>query len=179
MVLIGDGGRPNLYTIGAQGQNKPAPLTTTQDAKSSPCYSPDGRRIVFAMEPGPQLYLINATGGAPERLRTGQNYAAEPDWSRAKPNLIAFTTTQGPFRVAVHDMATGKTRVIAPRDASGAALGGDFIEPSWLPDGRHIVCTHRTPNARSLYILDTEENSNNRATKISSGYAERPSVWAP
>jgi len=182
MVLSGNNGAPNLYTIDAHGQGRPVALTSTREAKSSPCYSPDGRRIVFAMEPGPQLHLINATGGEPERLRlsAGGNYAAEPDWSRANPNLIVFTTRQGgAFRVAVHDLAAGKTRVIAPKDANGAALGGDFIEPVWLPDGRHVVCTHRTPDARSLHILDTEENSGNRATKISSGYTERPSVWSP
>ena len=182
MVLSGNNGAPNLYTIDACGQGKPAALTSTQEAKSSPCYSPDGRRIVFAKEPGPQLHLINAAGGEPERLRlsAGGNYAAEPDWSRAKPNLIVFTTRQGGvFRVAVHDLATGKTRVIAPKDANGVALDGDFIEPVWLPDGRHVVCTHRTPGARSLHILDTGENSSNRATKISSGYAELPSVWSP
>jgi len=179
MVLSGDSGSPNLYTIAANGQGQPTRLTSTQDAKSSPCYSPDGSRIVFANEPGPQLYLINAAGGAPTRLATGSTYAAEPDWSRAKPNLIAFTTTQGgAFRVAVLDMTTGRTRVIAPKDANGSPLGGDFIEPNWLPDGRHVVCTQRSPNARSLCILDTEENSSNRATKISSGYAEHPSVLA-
>ena len=180
MVLSGDSGAPNLYTTGPDGQGQPTRLTATQDAKASPCYSPDGRRIVFAMEPGPRLWVINATGGAPARLDTGGTYAAEPDWSRAKPNLIAFTTKQpgGAFRVAVHDIATGRTRVITPRDSNGSELSGDFIEPNWLPDGRHVVCTQRGSYARSLYILDTEENSNNRATKISSGYAEHPSVLA-
>jgi len=185
MVLTGDNGAPNLYVTGPDGRapdggDKPLRLTSTQDAKASPCYSPDGRRIVFAMEPGPQLYVINATGGAPARLGTGAIYAAEPDWSRAKPNLIAFTTRQqgGAFRVAVYDMDTGKTRVITPRDANGAEMSGDFVEPNWLPDGRHVVCTQRGPYARSLCILDTEENSSNRATKISSGYAEHPSVWS-
>jgi len=179
MVLSGDGGAPNLYTIGADGRGKPARLTASPEAKSSPCYSPDGRRIVFAMEPGPQLWLIDANGGKPSRLITGTTYAAEPDWCRAKPNLIAFTTMQGKaFRVAVHDLNTGKTRVITPKDANGAALGDDFIEPNWLPDGRHVVCTRRAPNARTLYILDTEENSNNRATKLSSVFAEHPSVLA-
>jgi len=185
MVLTGDNGAPNLYTTGPDGKGpgpngQPARLTSTSDAKASPCFSPDGSRIVFAMEPGPQLYLINAAGGAPSRLGTGTgSYAAEPDWSRAKPNLIAFTTKQnGAFRVAVLDINTGKSRVITPKDATGAALAGDFIEPNWLPDGRHVVCTQRGPYARSLYILDTEENSSNRATKISSGYAEHPSVMA-
>ena len=179
MVLSGDSGAPNLYTIGSNGQGQPTRLTSTQEAKSSPCYSPDGRRIVFANEPGPQLYLINATGGTPTRLSTGYTYSAEPDWSRAKPNLIAFTTRQGSaFRVAVLDMNTGKSRIITPKDANGAELSGDFIEPNWLPDGRHVVCTQRGSYARNLYILDTEEKSNNRATKISSGYAEHPCVLA-
>lgn len=173
------GGNTNLYIGSPDGRAKPRQITSSPDAKASPCFSPDGQRIVFTMEPGPQLYLIPAGGGAPTRLVTGVSYAAEPDWSRANPNLIAFTTKAGgSFRIAVYDLSTGKTRVINPKSASNAALAGDFIEPAWLPDGRHVVCTQRpaSGNQRFLYILDTDEKSTNRATQISALRAEQACV---
>ncbi|MDR1010123.1 MAG: biopolymer transporter Tol [Opitutaceae bacterium] len=187
MVIGIAGGNTNLYIGGPDGRAKPTPITNSSEAKASPCFSPDGQRIVFVMQPGPQLYIMPAAGGVPARLVTRVNYAAEPDWSRANPNLIAFTTqVGGAFRIAVYDMSTGRTRIITPKSASGAPLGGDFIEPSWLPDGRHVVCTQRpaTGNQRFLYILDTgdpqskDDQMINRATQLSALRAEQASVLA-
>lgn len=179
MVISPAGGSPNLYVGTPDGRSKPTRITTTPEAKSSPCFSPDGQRIVFAMEYGPQLYTMSVSGGTPTRLSTGASYSAEPDWSRANPNLIVFTTkVGGVFRLGVYDFSTGKTRFIEPKDAGGAKIGGDFIEPAWLPDGRHVVCTWRTAGQRALYIVDTEEKSLNRGTKISARRAEHADVWA-
>jgi TolB protein len=187
MIIGVAGGNTNLYIGGPDGRSKPTPLTNTSEAKASPCFSPDGQRLVFAMQPGPQLHIMPAAGGTPTRLVTGVRYAAEPDWSRTNPNLIAFTTqTGGAFRVAVHDISTGKTRIITPKTAAGAPLGGDFIEPSWLPDGRHVVCTQRpaSGNQRFLYILDTgdqldkDDRTINRATQLSALRAEQAGVLA-
>ncbi len=168
------GGSTNLYIGTPDGRSKPAQITSSPDAKASPCFSPDGQRIVFTMEPGPQLYVMPATGGTPKRLNTGGIYSAEPDWSRANPNLIVFSTNR--TTIGIHDLSTGKTRFITPKNASRQPIGGDFVEPSWLPDGRHIVCTQRTANKRFLYIVDTDEKSDNRATQISGIYAKQASV---
>ena len=55
MVLSGEG-TPEIYLSNAQG--KQISRKTRSDAvKSSPVFSPDGSRLVFASEPGPQLYV--------------------------------------------------------------------------------------------------------------------------
>lgn len=187
VLVIGPAnGATNLYLGTPEGNTRPKPITNSPDAKSSPCFSPDGQRIVFAMAYGssPQLYIMPADGGSPKRIVTGAGYSAEPDWSQANSNLIAFTARRGGvFCIGVHDLSTNNTRFITPRTSTGAAISGDFIEPSWLPDGRHVVCTSRPAgDQRFLYILDTEgtldanKKSFNRATKISALRAEHASV---
>jgi TolB protein len=169
MVLSGEG-NPEIYVSNAQGRQI-SRRTRTDGVESSPCFSPDGTQIVYAAEPGPQLYIMPASGGSPRRVAAGlSGYCAEPDWSRGDPNKIAFTIREGRnFQIAVLDLRTGKaTRVSkAPMDA---------VEPAWLADGRHLVYTARSANNRSLWLLDTESG---KATRISNISAEKASVWGP
>jgi TolB protein len=148
MVLSGQG-TPEIYVSNAQGRQV-ARKTRSDAVKSSPCFSPDGSRIVFAMEPGPQLYVMSAAGGSVTRVSAGiSGYCAEPDWNRADPNKIAFTMRVGKnYQIGVLDLSTR-----AGAQASKAQFDG--IEPCWLADGRHLVYTARTAAASRICILDT------------------------
>lgn len=171
MVLSGEG-TPEIYVSNAQGKQI-ARKTHSDSVKSSPAWSPDGSRLLFAMgDSSPQLYVMSAAGGAAQRLVTGFAYAAEPDWSRTNPNKIACTVKVGSrYQIAVYDMAAGKAEVV-----SKAAFDG--IEPCWLADGRHLVYTARDRTTSVLCILDTETG---KSTPISSGLpgAMQGNVWTP
>ncbi|MGH7957664.1 MAG: biopolymer transporter Tol, partial [Opitutaceae bacterium] len=168
MILTGEG-TPEVYVSNAQGRNQ-VRKTRSEFAKSSPCWSPDGSQIVFAMEPGPQLYVIPAAGGAPRRLSVGFSYAAEPDWSRTNPNKIACTVrVGGRYQIAVYDMSTGKGQVVSKANFDG-------VEPSWLADGRHIVYTARDRTTSVLCILDSETGKSTRISPTSSS-ALQAGVW--
>lgn len=170
MICTGEG-TPEVYIANAQGR-KVARKTRSEQVKSSPAWSPDSTRIIFAMEPGPQLYVMPAGGGTPQRVVTGFSYAAEPDWSRAKPNKLACTVrVSGRYQIAVHDFSTGKTEVV-----SNAAFDG--VEPTWLADGRHLVYTARDRSTSVLCILDTETKKSTRISPADSA-ALQASVWTP
>lgn len=175
MVLSGEG-NPEVYVGNAQGRQIKR-LTNNQAVEASPTWSPDGLRLIFTSDViatgRPQLQVMSASGGSMTRLVTGFNYCAEPDWSAASPNKIAFTAAQGRgFQVAVYDMATGKGAVVskAPSDA---------IEPVWLADGRHVICTFRGANTRALYLLDTESGRATRLSPTSLGNASGAAYLAP
>jgi TolB protein len=167
MVLSGEG-NPEIYVGNAQGRQITR-KTRTSAVEASPCWSPDGSRIIFTSDAqgGPLLYTMPAAGGTAQRLPTRiSNYCAEPDWSKADPNKIAFTIRMGKgFQIAVYDMASGVAKQASKQSA-------DAVEPSWLADGRHIVFTSRSAGVSSLWILDTE---NQKATQLSAGAAGKVS----
>jgi TolB protein len=171
MVLSGEG-TPEIYVSNAQGRGV-SRRTRSDSVKASPCWSPDGSRLVFAAEPGPQLYVMPAAGGTPQRITYDvSGYCAEPDWSRAAPNKIAFTMRVGRnFQIGVVDLSTRQGAQVskAPFDGMG---------PAWLPDGRHLVYTASTASASRICILDTETGKSVPVSPSSFGPALQASVWS-
>ncbi len=175
MVLSGEG-NPEVYVGNAQGRQIRR-LTNNQAVEASPTWSPDGSRLIFTSDViatgRPQLQVMSSNGGPMTRLVTGFNYCAEPDWSAANPNKIVFTAAQGHgFQVAVYDLASGKGAVVSKAPA-------DAIEPVWMADGRHVVCTFRAANTRSLYLVDTETGKATRLSPTSLGNASGAAYLAP
>lgn len=172
MVLTGEG-NPEIYVGSAQGRGI-SRRTRTPAVEASPAWSPDGTRLVFTSDSagGPQLYVMPAGGGSPQRLQTNiSGYCAEPDWSKADPNKIAFTVRIGRgFQIAVYDMASRTTKVVskAPVDA---------VEPSWLADGRHLVYTERAANTRRICLLDTESGKSTPLSPTQLRQTSQASVW--
>ena len=173
VVMIAGENPAQIYVSNAQGKQA-VPKTRTDISKSSPCWSPDGSQIVFAMgEPSPQLFVMSAAGGTPRRISTGFTFCSEPDWNRVYPNKIVCTVRLGggKFQIAVADVAGGTAKVV-----SKAAY--DAVEPSWLGDGRHVVCTVRDKRTSVLAILDTE-TGNSRQITTEDLQALQAGVWSP
>lgn len=170
MILTGEG-TPEIYISDAQGRQV-SRKTRSEAVKSSPVWSPDGSRLVFAMEPGPQLYVMSTAGGAPQRLSSGYTYVAEPDWSRTS-NKIACTVRApgGGYQIAFMPASGGALELVPTKDF-------DAIEPSWLPDGRHLVYTARDRRTSVLCILDTETKKSTRISPPNLGAAMQANVWA-
>jgi TolB protein len=172
MVLSGEG-ETEIYTSNAYGRAV-SRKTHSEFTKASPCWSPDGSRIIFAAgNPEPQLYVIAASGGMPQRVTYDvSGYCAEPDWSRASPNKVAFTMKVGRnYQIGVLDLSTRHGE-----QASKAPFDG--IEPSWLPDGRHVVYTARSASTSRISILDTETGKSVAISPSSFGASQQAGVWS-
>ena len=162
-VILSPKGAGDLYVGNAQGRGFRALTRTPTQIEATPSWSPDGNRIVVASDGQatghPQLYLANLGGGALQRLATNiSGYCAEPDWSHANRNLIAFTAASGRgYQIAVYDFGAGSARW-------ASRVSGDGIEPSWTNDGRHLVFTQRSAGVQRICILDTQTQ---RSTQIS------------
>ncbi|MDQ5977409.1 MAG: TolB protein [Verrucomicrobiota bacterium] len=174
MVLSGEG-NPEVY-VGNASARQLKRLTNNQSVEASPTFSPDGGRVLYVSDAagGPQLYTIPVGGGSPTRLATNiSKYCAEPDWSAADPSKIVFTAGVGRgYQSAVFDTKSGTSKIItkAPTDA---------IEPVWLADGRHFICTYRAANTKALYIVDSESGKATRLSPTAMGNAGNASYLAP
>ena len=132
-------GNPELYVIGAGGGGARR-LTSTRGVESSPTWSPDGSQIIYSSDErgSPQLFRIGAGGGSGQLISTGYNYCTEPSWS-PDGRRVAFTARTGGFSIAVKDLQSGATNLVASGE-----------DPVWGADSRHIIFS----SGSSLVLLD-------------------------
>jgi len=145
-LILSYQGNPELYTL-SLGSGQLVRLTQTRiGAEASPCWSPDGRSIVYVSDvtKTPQLYIVDVATRQSRRLTYKGAENVNPDWS-AKGKIVYATKRDGGYQVAVIDPRIGEGSCELITSAS------DYEHPSWAVDGRHIVCSSRS----TLYILDT------------------------
>jgi TolB protein len=132
-------GNPELYVVGAGGGGARR-LTSTRGVESSPTWSPDGSQIIYSSDErgGPQLFRIGAGGGSGQLISTGYNYCTEPSWS-PDGKKVAFTARTGGFSIAVKDLQSGATNLVASGE-----------DPVWGPDSRHLIFS----TGSSLVLFD-------------------------
>ncbi len=176
-LTLSKDGNPELYVMNADGKGLKR-LTNTRGAESSPTWTPDGEHITYVSDDrgSPQVYMINVRGGEPVRLTTSPSYNTEPDWSRppsgsnVKPMLALTSRVGGKFQIGIYN---SETQEVVPLVADG----NDDQDPSWAPNGRHLVFA-KTRNWRSkLYILDVATREEIELSAVD-GNAYEP-AWGP
>jgi len=137
-------GNPELYIVGANGGGARR-LTKTRGVESSPSWSPDGHELVYSSDDSgsPLLFRISAAGGNGSPIPTGHAYNTEPDWS-PDGKKIAFVARSGGFNVAVKNLASGATNLLAPA----------AVNPVWTRNSRHLI--YATSDGSSLILMDTK-----------------------
>ncbi len=152
-LILSKDGNPELYIKSLRTGFLKRLTKTRMGNEASPCWSPDGNHIAYVSDTSgsPQVYIIPKGGGRPQRLTTTGSENVSPDWG--KNGYIVFSSRiGGRYRIALANPAAKSLRVLETDWA-------DYEDPSWAPDGRHIVCS-RTSNYRSsIYLLDTLKDS--------------------
>ena len=148
-LILSKDGNPELYIKTIRGGKLRRLTKTGRATEASPSWSPDGRQLVYVSDQSgtPQLYIIAREGGRPRRLSRRGTENVAPDWG--PNNLIACASRSGGhYAIAVIQPGTGQTTYLTTDYA-------DYEDPSWAPDGRHIVASRTVSYQSSLYLLDT------------------------
>lgn len=123
----------------------------------SPSYSPDGRRLVFNTNrfgtAVPQIMVMPAQGGdaetvSPYEFGRGGYYSA-PEWNPIN-DLVAFhgAIRRGTYHILVADLKDRGRRV------RQLTWEGNNEDPSWAPDGRHLVFVGERRWGQGLFVVD-------------------------
>ena len=149
MVLSRDG-NPEVYSRSLSGGQLTRLTRTPRAGEASPTWSPDGSQIAYVSDlagaGSPQLYVMDR-GGSSRRLTSRGKENVDPDWG--SNNWIAFCSRRGgQYSIWRINPASMEEFQVSPGD-------GNYEDPAWASDGRHIVCSKREGSGSRIYLLDT------------------------
>ncbi|MGH7506655.1 MAG: hypothetical protein ACRELX_13430, partial [Longimicrobiales bacterium] len=149
-------------------------LTTSNGDNLSPTYSGDGSQIAFhSSRTGRQhIYVMPADGGNARLISPlGQRveYYA-PDWSPTGNSVTFHGRSRGFFQIMLADPTRSGTQV------QQLTSSGRNEDPSFAPDGRHIVYTGGAGRNEGLYVIDTVTG---RIRQLTAGDGLRLADWSP
>jgi len=154
--------QPGAYAIDARG-GRLKELASGGIVRAR--WSPDGRRLAFARfgaTGGPDLYVVDATGGTPRFLARTAYFTWSPD-SRS----IAYSLDLGRETAIYVTSVPGRHRRLL------TGRGGQFL--SWSPDGKRIAFTR---NNAALYVINANGTGRLRLARrfnVIQGYLS----WSP
>jgi TolB protein len=142
-----------IYSASLEGKS-PRRLTRSRGGvASSPCWSPNGTEIAFVSNRGggAQIYVMNTDGSNVRRLSSGFSYVTSLDWS-PRGNTIAFSTRyRGRLQIFIMDLDERTAKQVTFDSAS-------HENPSFAPNGIHVVYMATSGYESDLYIVDTRES---------------------
>jgi TolB protein len=152
-VILSVSGNPELYIKDLRSGRLTRLTRTRAGNEASPCWSPDGKHLAFVSDTSgrPQIYIISRNGGRAQRITTTGSENVAPDWGR-NGWIACSSRVGGRYQIAIINPSTRGMRLLETDSA-------DYEDPSWAPDGRHIVCSRTSAYRSAIYLLDTLKDS--------------------
>lgn len=154
LISLSRGGDPEVYRITPEGKIIKR-LTVSPAIEISPSWAPNGRELVFTSDSSgtPQLYMIDKEGAGKRRITFEGKYN---DSATLSPNgeWLAYATREDVITQIVVMRPGGEDRRVVT-DASWR----NCEDPSWAPDGRHLVFASDKSGASKLYVYDVVEGT--------------------
>ena len=165
------GGNTEIATVGPGGLRQHTQSRGFDNL--SPTWAPDGRRFAFVSDRlgEPQIYVLTP-GGQPRLISDytygGRGYSTSPDWSPVGPAIAYHTRVNGRMQIAAVSADGGRPRMLTDRFQNE--------DPSWAPDGRHLVFASPDRENGGLFVLDTVTG---RIRRLVSGRGFGLPDWSP
>ena len=172
VVALSKAGQPDIYRLGLDG-HVIRRLTVAESIEVSPSWSPSGRDLVYTSDRtgSPQLYVMDADGTGRRRLTFEGKYNDSADWSPRGDRIVYACREQEITQLMLIETGGENRRLLT--DASWR----NCEDPSWAPDGRHVVFASDRTGVFKLYVLDVEDGSIRQLTK--GGEPDTTPDWSP
>lgn len=120
-------------------------------------------RIAYVTKHGTQfnLWVADADGENAQSALTSTEPIISPSWSPSGMQLAYVSFESRKPVVYVHDVATGKRRLLANFKGSNSA-------PAWSPDGKTVALTLSRDGASQIYTIDATGGEPKRLSQSSS-----------
>lgn len=143
----------------------------------SPAFSPDGRRMAFMSNRlgQPHIYVMPADGGEADLVSPyvyGEpGYFTSPDWAPVG-DRIAFhgRIANARFHILVAEASGRGMRVVQ------LTADGSNEDPSWAPDGRHLVFSGQRREGSGLFVVDAVTGA---IRPLVTGLVTAVPAWSP
>lgn len=161
------------------------PLATGYGINVSPSWSPRGDQVVYMSDRLTQkhLYVINIDGSNDHRITFEGGYNGSPAWS-PRGDRIAFVGGDlaqgrrgGPRRVFnIYTCDVNGSNLVKLTGVRGPE--GDNVNPTWSPDGLHILFSSDRARSGAYQIYRMSWNGDDVHPVITEGNNRQPS-WGP
>lgn len=163
-----------VYTMNDFGGNAQR-LTNDLLYKARPKWSPNGRKIVFAVEivkprqndweqdQTVELFIMDATGKNKRQLTDYKHLSTHPTWSPNGRSIAFMSNHAGGPEIYKMDLSDGNIYQIT----NNVAEGGVMVQaPDWSPGGDKIVYARSMPRTGTeIYITDISGRNNRPLVK--------------
>ena len=155
-------GQSEIYIMNDNGRNV-RKLTNTPLIDIMPCWSPDGKYIVFMRNLGPteehphaqqfDIFMMDADGSNERRLTYHPQNDGAPTWSPDGQHIAFSSRRSGSGEIHIMELASGDIRQLTKNNPNESYSS----QPSWSPDGEHIVHEQVIGGGgRHIYITDID-----------------------
>jgi TolB protein len=163
-------GNAEIYLLDLKTKNMNR-LTNNRAIDTSPCFSPNSREIAFVSDRSgnPQIYVMDIYGGNVRRLTFHGDYNTSPAWS-PRGDIIAYVSREKDNSQQIY--------VTDPYDFNPVRVTywGNNEEPSWSPDGLHMVFISDRSGQYELYTMNWDGS---RQRKLTTDLAAYNPDWSP
>ena len=126
-------------------------LTTAPGDDDEPCFSPDGTWIVYQSRDAsgkPDLWVVGAEGGEPQRITAGPGYHCFPTWSPDGRRIEYASDPKGEYDLYAIDREVDGAWS-APKQLTHTPRVREYV-PAFSPDGNEIAFSAALPTGYRL-----------------------------